>query len=93
MQLLRGRLGILYEDGDAAGSLLVALDHLPLANIQAASYIKRRGVRGATIASYLDEFRSNAGKRAGLLGREAKDLRRDESVSNAVVTTWQMTFR
>ena len=60
--LLRARLGTRHEDGDAASRLLVALDHLPLAIIQAASYIKRRSVRRATIASYLDEFRSNAGR-------------------------------
>ena len=92
MQLLRVRLGKAIYDNDAANSLLYALDYLPLAIIQAASYIKRQSVRKTTITSYLEEFQRSVEKKTGLLAREANDLRRDDSASNAVVTTWQLTF-
>ena len=88
-QLLHKRLGkTSKKDSEAEASLLAALDYLPLAITQAASYVKRRG---ATVAAYLEEFRKPAHK-AGLLSREATDLRRDVGALNAVVTTWQMTF-
>jgi hypothetical protein len=45
-----------------------------------------------TIAAYLDEFRANAKRRESLLNQDACGLRWDESASNTMVTTWQMSF-
>ena len=95
MQLLRvrlGRLGDAVHDKDAASSLLFALDYLPLAIIQAASFIQRKSLRRRTIAWYLEEFQKSTEKKTGLLASEANDLRRDESALNAMVTTWQIIF-
>ncbi|KAK2594353.1 hypothetical protein QQS21_007954 [Conoideocrella luteorostrata] len=90
--LPRKRVGEdLYED-DAADNLVVALDCLPLAIVQAASFIKRRSRRAETITTYLKKLQDSREKKSGLLAREATDLRRDDSASKAVVTTWQMTF-
>jgi tetratricopeptide (TPR) repeat protein len=90
LRLLRNKLeGSFNEDG--AADLLDALNHIPLAITQAAAYINRRGPR-ATISSYVDEFRKNDRKKVNLLNRDAGDLRRDESASNSVITTWQISF-
>jgi hypothetical protein len=40
-----------------------------------------------SIAKYLDEFHMSDGKKAGLLNRDAGDLRRNERAANSVVTT------
>ncbi|KAK7591913.1 hypothetical protein V3481_006550 [Fusarium oxysporum f. sp. vasinfectum] len=89
-QLFRNKL-----DGDfdkhAAADLLRALDYIPLAITQAAAYISRRAPR-ISIKSYLDTFRESDKKKGSLLNRDAGDLRRYETVSNSVVTTWQVTF-
>ncbi|KAI4940870.1 hypothetical protein J4E91_011127 [Alternaria rosae] len=89
LQLLRNKLrDPLVEEG--AVDLLRALDCIPLAVAQAAAYINRRG--RITVAGYLAEFRKNSKKRESLLNWDAGELRRDESASNSVVATWQMSF-
>jgi tetratricopeptide (TPR) repeat protein len=89
LQLLRNKLrDPLIEE--SAVDLLRALDRIPLAVAQAAAYINRRG--RMTVAGYLDEFQRNSKKRESLLNWDSGELRRDESASNSVVTTWQMSF-
>jgi tetratricopeptide (TPR) repeat protein len=70
--------------------LLKELNCIPLAIIQAVAYINRRS--RMTVAGYLDEFQRNTKKRETLLKWDADELRRDDSASNLVVTTWQMSF-
>ncbi|PCD38687.1 hypothetical protein AU210_007153 [Fusarium oxysporum f. sp. radicis-cucumerinum] len=89
-QLFRNKLDGDF-DKDAATDLLRALDYIPLAITQAAAYINRRAPR-ISIKSYLDTFRESDKKKGSLLNRDAGDLRRYETVSNSVVTTWQVTF-
>ncbi|KAM6516645.1 hypothetical protein FALCPG4_014823 [Fusarium falciforme] len=92
LQLLQIRLGEDgAEDNVAMSELVDVLNYMPLAITQAAAYIKRRGPR-MSVSAYLDEFRRSDKKRANLLNRDAGDLRRDESASNSIVTTWQITF-
>jgi tetratricopeptide (TPR) repeat protein len=89
LQLLRNKL----QDPpvqESAIDLLRALDYIPLAVVQAAAYINRRG--RMTVAGYLAEFGKDSKKRESLLNWDAGELRRDESASNLVVTTWQMSF-
>lgn len=89
LQLLRNKLQA-ASTADGAAELLSALDFMPLAITQAAAYTNRRA--RMTTANYLKEFRANDKKRENLLNWDAGDLRRDESASNSVVTTWQITF-
>lgn len=89
LQLLRNKLQDPPVE-ESAVDLLRALDCIPLAVVQAAAYINRRG--RMTIAGYLAEFRKDSKKRERLLKWDAGELRRDESASNSVVTTWQMSF-
>ncbi|CZS81099.1 unnamed protein product [Fusarium graminearum] len=91
LRLLQNKLNGDF-DKDAAVDLLRALDYIPLAITQAAAYINRRAPR-ASVQTYLDAFRESDKKKGSLLNRDAGDLRRDETVSNSVVTTWQVTFK
>ncbi|KAM0354792.1 hypothetical protein ACHAPU_000614 [Fusarium lateritium] len=90
LKLLRNKL-IGNSDEGAAIELLQALDFIPLAITQASAYINRRAPR-ESVRSYLDTFRQSDQKKSSLLNRDAGDLRRDETVSNSVITTWQVTF-
>jgi tetratricopeptide (TPR) repeat protein len=89
LQLLCNKLRDLPIE-ESAVKLLHALDCIPLAVTQAAAYINRRA--RMTIAGYLKEFQKNSKKRESLLNWDAGELRRDESASNSVVTTWQISF-
>ncbi|KAH7124365.1 hypothetical protein EDB81DRAFT_731294 [Dactylonectria macrodidyma] len=90
LQLFRNKL---QGDSDktAAADLLRALDYIPLAITQAAAYINRRAPR-ISVKTYLDAFRESDKKKGSLLNSDAGDLRRDDTVSNSVVTTWQVTL-
>jgi tetratricopeptide (TPR) repeat protein len=90
LQLLRNKLEDASDEGGAA-DLLNNLDYIPLAITQAAAFINRRAPR-MTISSYIVDFRKSDEKKVKLLNEDAGDLRRDESASNSVVTTWQMSF-
>ncbi|KAH0562120.1 hypothetical protein GP486_003180 [Trichoglossum hirsutum] len=91
LQLLRNKLEDSFNE-EGATDLLDDLNHIPLAITQAAAYINRQGPR-TTISSYLDEFRENDRNRANLLNIDACDFRRDETASNSVILTWQISFR
>jgi tetratricopeptide (TPR) repeat protein len=90
VQLLCNKLQATSTENGAAADLVRALDCMPLAISQAAAYINRRA--HMTTTSYLNEFCANSKKKESLLNWDAGDLRRDESASNSVVTTWQMSF-
>jgi hypothetical protein len=90
LTLLEKKLGSL-PDTDVAADLVQALDFVPLAVSQAAAYIQARAPRSSP-EKYLAEFRENERKRTRLLGYDAGDLRRDGGASNAILTTWQISF-
>ncbi|KAH6983308.1 P-loop containing nucleoside triphosphate hydrolase protein [Ilyonectria sp. MPI-CAGE-AT-0026] len=91
LQLLRNRLGECAEDDVVMSDLVDDLNYMPLAITQAAAYIKRSRLR-MSVSAYVAEFRRSHKKKASLLNRDGGDLRRDESASNSIVTTWQITF-
>ncbi|KAF2732966.1 hypothetical protein EJ04DRAFT_469350 [Polyplosphaeria fusca] len=90
LQLLRMKL---EDTSDERGmvDLIKALDRIPLAITQAAAYINR-GAR-MTVQRYLEDFWRCDRKKSSLLNRDAGDLRRDESASNSVITTWEISFK
>ncbi|KAI6747690.1 hypothetical protein HG531_008232 [Fusarium graminearum] len=92
--LLENRLGTL-SDANAAADLVRSLEFVPLAISQAAAYIQMRAPR-TSLVQYLTEFRQSESKRAKLLSHDAGDLRRDlrqdGGASNAILTTWQVSF-
>jgi tetratricopeptide (TPR) repeat protein len=66
------------------------LDFIPLAMVQAASFIMRRAPRGS-VAAYIAEFVSISGKRKRKRGEE--DLRRDRDAANTIFSAWQISFK
>jgi tetratricopeptide (TPR) repeat protein len=94
LMLLKKRLGTL-SDANAAADLVRSLDLIPLAISQAAAYIQMRAPR-TSLVRYLNEFRQSESKRVKLLSHNAGDLRRDlrqdGGASNAILTTWQLSF-
>ncbi|CAM1511657.1 Fc.00g091700.m01.CDS01 [Cosmosporella sp. VM-42] len=90
LQLFRKKLSGEHEQ-NADADLVRDLGCVPLAITQAAAYINRRAPR-MSVRVYLEAMRSNDTTRGSLLNEDLGDLRRDESVSNSVVRTWQVTF-
>ncbi|KAK3357871.1 hypothetical protein B0T25DRAFT_517237 [Lasiosphaeria hispida] len=88
--LLEKKLGPV-SNVDTARDLVHALGFVPLAISQAAAYIQAR-LPMSSVEKYLAEFRKSERKRAQLLGHDAGDLRRDGGASNAILTTWQISF-
>ena len=75
-----------------AKALVHVLERIPLAITHAAAYIKTRASI-TTISTYLELFRESEANQVRLLSRkEWKDIRRDHSIRDAVITTWQISF-
>ncbi|KAK4159493.1 kinesin light chain [Cladorrhinum sp. PSN259] len=90
LTLLEKKLGPL-PDIDIATNLVQELDYIPLAISQAAAYIQARAPLSSP-KKYLAEFRESERKKSRLLQHDAGDLRRDGGASNAILTTWQISF-
>ncbi|OAL06354.1 TPR-like protein [Phaeosphaeriaceae sp. SRC1lsM3a] len=88
--LLEKKLGP-QEDCSNAAELVVALDCMPLAIVQAAAYIVQRAPR-YSVARYLDDYRKSERKRTSLLEYDDGQLRRDWEATNSIIVTWQMSF-
>ena len=71
--------------------LIVELGHLPLAIAQAAAYIVTKRPK-MTIFRYLEIFRQSERNQILLLSRNEADLRRDPTVPNSVIKTWEISF-
>ncbi|KAF2865795.1 hypothetical protein BDV95DRAFT_506340, partial [Massariosphaeria phaeospora] len=89
--LLRKKLRGIREENDCIATLATTLDHMPLALVQAAAYIRERAPR-CSVLQYLEEYRQSDSRKTSLLNREAGQLRRDETASNSVLITWQISF-
>jgi tetratricopeptide (TPR) repeat protein len=90
LQLLERKLGS-FSARDVAVDLVKALDCVPLAISQAAAYIQAREPR-ASVEKYVAHLRGSEQQRTKLLEHDAGDLRRDGGASNAILTTWQLSF-
>jgi len=77
LTLLSKKLGE-HDDSDSAVELVVALEFMPLAIVQAAAYISQRA-SPSLVRRYIDAFRKSDRKRASLLKLEGGHLRRDGS--------------
>ncbi|KAL4745419.1 P-loop containing nucleoside triphosphate hydrolase protein [Aspergillus terricola var. indicus] len=92
LALLRTKIPISQQASEGEKALVQALEHIPLAIIQAGSYIASRSTR-FTVGRYLQLFQESETKQTHLLKQEdAKDLRRDTSIRHSVITTWQLSF-
>ncbi|KAL5371985.1 hypothetical protein DPSP01_013848 [Paraphaeosphaeria sporulosa] len=73
------------------GELAAALEHIPLALVQAAAYIQQRAPR-CSVKQYLEEYRQSDSGATSLLNRVVGNLRRDEEAINPILITWQISF-
>jgi hypothetical protein len=89
--LLRKKLGDKFDGDDSITELAAALDYMPLALVQAAAYIQERAPR-CSVQQYLEEYRQSDSQKTSLLDHRAGHLRRDESASNSILLTWQISF-
>ncbi|CAI7666504.1 unnamed protein product [Penicillium palitans] len=80
------------EESQESRQLVEELEFMPLAIVQAASYIINRAPR-CSVSQYLSDFRKNDHKVRRLLEMEASYLyRRDWEASNSILVTWQISF-
>ncbi|CAI7654833.1 unnamed protein product [Penicillium crustosum] len=89
-ELLQKKLTQLGESRESR-QLVEELERIPLAIVQAASYIEIRAPR-YSVSQYLKDFRRNDRKAINLLGTEAGHLYRDWEAKNSILVTWQMSF-
>ncbi|KAF7175615.1 hypothetical protein CNMCM7691_009180 [Aspergillus felis] len=89
-KLLEAKLGIPENPKDIM-KLTAALECMPLAIVQAASYIRERAPR-SSVKQYLQEFESSGSTKLSLLGHEEGQLRRDWEARNSIIRTWQISF-
>lgn len=78
-------------EGEETRQLVGDLDFMPLAIVQAASYIKQRAPR-VTLGQYLERFHESDRKKIGLLTHKGGELRRDKESESAIFVTWQISF-
>jgi hypothetical protein len=71
--------------------LVNALDFMPLAIVQAASYVRSRTPR-YSISQYLRDFQGSDLEATKLLKKAAGHLYRDWEAKNSLLMTWQLSF-
>ncbi|RPA82372.1 hypothetical protein BJ508DRAFT_361306 [Ascobolus immersus RN42] len=99
MEILRGALCIPEgldeaKQREAAVKLLHQLDYVPLAMVQAASFINQNG---CTVSEYLELFDESEENVIEVLSEDFEDEGRyttdPDSYTNAIATTWLVSFR
>lgn len=66
--------------------LTAALEYMPLAIVQAASYIRERAPR-SSVKQYLQQLESSDYRKLSLLEHEEGQLRRDWEARNSIIRT------
>ena len=71
--------------------LVEELEFMPLAIVQAASYITHRSPR-CSASQYLEKLRQSDRQAMKLLNHEGKHTHRDWEAKNSILLTWQISF-
>jgi hypothetical protein len=90
LELLQRKLGH-SEDIQEGRELVEELDFMPLAILQAASYIKNRAP-SCSVSQYLRYFQKSDREAIKLLKTEAGHLYRDWGAKNSILAIWQISF-
>ncbi|KAJ6133755.1 hypothetical protein N7523_000077 [Penicillium sp. IBT 18751x] len=90
VDLMQNKLDSYTERADVL-QLVEELEYMPLAIVQAASYITHRSPR-CSIAQYLDKLRQSDRHAAKLLNHEGLHTFRDWEAKNSILLTWQISF-
>jgi tetratricopeptide (TPR) repeat protein len=89
--LLRSKLRAETSDEESWTDLLEVLERLPLAIVQAASYIRQNSW---SVSRYLRHFQSQDGNASiQFLQHDFRDKTREHTVANPVFKTWMVTVR
>ena len=90
LELLQRKL---EQPGESQESqqLVEELEFMPLAIVQAASYIRNRAPR-CLVSQYLRDFQKSDREATKLLKTEAGHLFRDWEAKNLILVTWQISF-
>jgi hypothetical protein len=86
--LLKDKLGRTSTDNR---QLVVALEYMPLAIIQATAYILEMGLM-FSVKQYYEKLEQSRTSRTTLLRRKIVLPDRDSEASNSVLLTWQISF-
>ncbi|KAJ5472357.1 hypothetical protein N7530_006358 [Penicillium desertorum] len=92
VELLTNKLRSADNNEILITELASALDFIPLAMVQAATYIYERAPR-YSVEKYLEKFRKNDSEKMQLLYRQGGHLRRDWEANSSILATWQISFR
>ncbi|KAJ6133730.1 hypothetical protein N7523_000052 [Penicillium sp. IBT 18751x] len=90
LELLKRKLEQPQESEDSR-DLVEELELMPLAIVQAASYIRKRAPR-YSVSQYLRDFQKSDREAIKLLNTEAGHLYRDWEAKNLILVTWQISF-
>lgn len=71
--------------------LVEELELMPLAIVQAGSFIRERGSR-YSVTRYVQDFRENDREATKLLKKEPGHMNRDPEATNSILMTWQISF-
>jgi tetratricopeptide (TPR) repeat protein len=90
--LLQTHIKVDQSSKNTARALVEALECIPLAIAQAGAYISHRSPR-ITVSIYLELFRQSKSNQEKLMNYKGnEDIRRDKSIRDPVITTWQISF-
>jgi tetratricopeptide (TPR) repeat protein len=90
LELMQKKIGMQDHEDDVI-RLATALDFMPLAMAQAATYIHKRAPR-CSVQQYTEKLHRSQKSKLSLLNRDETDLRRDREASNSIISTWQISF-
>lgn len=79
------------DESQEGQQLVNALELMPLAIVQAASYIQNRAPR-CSVSKYLKDFQGSDRKATALLIQEADHSSRDWEAKNSILITWQLSI-
>ncbi|KAJ5320611.1 hypothetical protein PENANT_c033G05358 [Penicillium antarcticum] len=88
--LMQKKLDSSTEEEDLV-LLVEELEFMPLAIVQAASYITHRSPR-CSASEYLEKLRQSDHQASKLLYHEGKHMHRDWQAKNSILLTWQISF-
>ncbi|KUM62312.1 hypothetical protein ACN42_g4792 [Penicillium freii] len=92
LELFRRKLGESQESGSQESERLVdALEFMPLAIVQAASYIRNQAPR-YSVSQYRTDFQKSDRKATNLLEIKPSYVNRDWGAENSILKTWQISF-
>ncbi|RDW57304.1 hypothetical protein BP5796_12754 [Coleophoma crateriformis] len=89
--LLKATLGetAINQEPGAVDELIRILAHLPLAIIQAASFISKNAIQ---LENYISMFNSSETNTINILSRNFEDRNRYREMKNPIATTWLISF-